>query len=227
MSDVLTIEQTSTESNASSVPEVAKGFGEVVETSLTTYMAQCFELDRPPPFGGLVRVNDREKRCVIYGVVYHIATGGIDPTRRAAVRTPSNANATDEQVYDANPQLSRLLKTEFGVVVLGCRRISPDGEIGRIQYIFPDYPPPLHFSVHICDDAELIEFTEQPHFLRTLINSAQAPVEELTAALLRRGTEAREETGREWLVDTGRALARLLKEDYDKLRTILEKCEGV
>jgi hypothetical protein len=215
------------DSNSLSVPEVAKGFGEVVETSLTTYMAQCFELDHPPPFGGLVRVCDREKRCWIYGAVYHIATGGLDPTRRASVRTPSTANATDEQVYDANPQLSRLLKTEFGVVVLGCRRISPDGEIGRIQYIFPDYPPPLHFSVHLCDDEELIEFTEQPQYLRALLNAAQAPVEELTAALLRRGTEARNGDGREWLVDTGRALARLLKEDYERLRTILEKCDRV
>jgi hypothetical protein len=57
------------------------------------------------------------------------------------------------------------------------------------------------------------------------LEAKEAPVEELTAAVLRHGTSARGTDGREWLVENGRYLARLLKEDYDRLRLILEKCE--
>ncbi len=202
------------------------GVGEVVETSLTAYFAQTYELDNPPPFGGLVRVKDKSGRCLIYGAVYHIATGGLDPGRRAIVRTPDNeARPVDEGVYAANPQLNRLLRTEFGVVVLGCRKFDSAGAPSPISYIFPDYPPPLHYSVSLCAEEELVEFTESPHYLRTLLQSEKVPIEELTAALLRRGCEARGSTGRLWLVDTARQLARLLRDDYDRLRTILEKCE--
>jgi hypothetical protein len=198
-----------------------KNLGEVVETSLTAYTAQAYELDNSPPFGGLVRVKDRNNTSQIYGAVYHIATGGIDPARRATTRAMGEAGQTDEQIYDQNPQLNRLLRTEFGVLVLGCRR----AQSSQIRYIFPDYPPPLHYSVTLCSEGELIEFTESPLFLRALLQASQCPVEELTAALLRRGTDARGSEGRDWLVDMGRHLARLLKEDYDRLRTILEKCE--
>jgi hypothetical protein len=110
--------------------------------------------------------------------------------------------------------------------VLGCRKLHENNQLRPISYIFPDYPPPLHYSVSLCQQEELIEFTDSPQYLRTLLQAANAPVEELTAALLRRGAEARGRDGREWLVNTGKNLARLLKEDYDRLRTILEKCEG-
>ncbi|MEI6046686.1 MAG: hypothetical protein WCS37_20220 [Chloroflexota bacterium] len=199
--------------------------GEVVETSLTSYFAQTYKLDDPPPFGGLVRVRDRSGRREIFGTVYHIATGGLDPGRRAMVRGSGNVLVSDEQVYSDNPQLSRLLRTEFGVIVLGCRKIDGDGVFGRMAYIFPDYPPPLHYGVVLCDTATLVEFTTEPRYLRALLEAKEAPVEELTAAVLRRGAEARGAEGREWLVENGRYLARLLKEDYDRLRLILEKCE--
>ena len=199
--------------------------GEVVETSLTGYLAQCYKLDEPPPFGGMVKVRDRGGRCEIFGAVHHIATGGIDPGRRAMARGKNEPPASDEQVYSENPQLSRLLRTEFGVTVLGCRRLDSSGQPGRISYVFPDYPPPLHYGVALCATRTLVEFTREPRYLRALLDAKDAPVEELTAAVLRRGAEARGVHGREWLVESGRYLARLLKEDYDRLRLILEKCE--
>ena len=202
---------------------IASGIGEVVETSLTGYTAQAYELDNPPPFGGLVQVKDKGGNNLIYGAVYHIATGGIDPGRRAYARSvEGEPRQIDEQVYSANPQLTRLLRTEFAVVVLGCRKL----ESGKITYTYPDYPPPLHYSVALCNDDELIDFTATPLYLRTLLQASQAPVEELTAALLRHGSAVRGSSGRQWLVDTGRQLARLLKEDFDRMRTILEKCEN-
>jgi hypothetical protein len=213
------------ESNKPEAEETELVVGEVVETSLTQYIAQTYVLDESPPFGGLVKVRDRGGRCEIFGVVHHIATGGIDPGRRAVARGKSEQPARDEQVYSENPQLNRLLRTEFGVTVLGCRKINSAGEIGKMAYIFPDYPPPLHYGVSLCATSTLIEFTEESRYLRTLLEAKDAPVEELIAAVLRKGAEARGAWGRDWLVESGRYLARLLKEDYDRLRLILEKCE--
>src|SRR4051812_46121187 len=139
--------------------------GEVVETSLTGFVAYTYKLDDPPPFGGLVRVKDRSGNSEIFGAVYHIATGGIDPGRRAATRGSGQPTAaTDEQIYIDNPQLSRLLKTEFGVLVLGCRKVT-----SGFSYVFPDYPPPLHYSVSLCADQTLVEFTEDKSYLRTIL----------------------------------------------------------
>ncbi len=206
--------------------EIEQAVGEVIETSLTNYTAQTYKLDDSPPFGGLVRVCDRGRRSEIFGVVHHIATGGIDPGRRATARGNGEFPLNDEQIYSENPQLSRLLRTEFGVTVLGCRKLDSDGQPGRTTYVFPDYPPPLHYSVVLCSPQALIEFTNEPRYLRTLLEARDAPTEELTAAVLRRGAEARGMQGRDWLVESGRYLARLLKEDYDRLRLILEKCES-
>lgn len=201
----------------------AGNLGEVIETSLTHYAAQSFEVDQSPPFGGLVRVRDRSGRCEIFGAVAQIATGGLDPGRRAVARSGGRPGLADEQVYQDNPQLSRLLVTTFEVATLGWRRVN-DNEPERFSYVFPDYPPPLHYSVAICSDSEIIAFTAKPLYLRTLLAAPVGPGEELVAAVLRRGAEARGAQGHGWLVETGRALARLLKEDYERLRTILEKC---
>ncbi|HEX2909644.1 MAG TPA: hypothetical protein VH186_02475 [Chloroflexia bacterium] len=201
--------------------------GEVVETSLTGYVAQTYRLDEPPPFGGLVRVKDRAGNYEIYGAVYHIATGGLDTGRRAAPRGNGQPPASDEQVYTDNPQLARLLKTEFGVLVLGTSKTGPATDISsqKFAYVFPDYPPPLHYSVTLCSDQTLINFTREKAYLRTLIEAAQVPSEELVAAILRRAARARAEMGRPFLVDSLRYLARLLKQDYDRFKVIVEKCE--
>lgn len=210
-------------SGASTQPETP--VGEVVETSLTGYTAHTYKLDEPPPFGGLVRVRDRAGATEIYGAVYHIATGGLDPGRRAATRGTGQPAGNDEQIYIDNPQLSRLLKTEFGVLVLGCSRAG--GNYNGFSYVFPDYPPPLHYSVTLCSDQTLVEFTEDKSYLRAILEAPQVPAEELIAALLRRATRAREDAGRMFLVDSLRYLARNLKQDYDRFKIIVEKCEGV
>ncbi len=201
--------------------------GEVVETSLTGYTAQTYVLDEPPPFGGLVRVKDRAGSCEIYGAVYHIATGGLDSGRRATTRGPGQPPAHDEQVYTDNPQLARLLKTEFCVLVLGCCKPSaqPAGLTQRFSYIFPDYPPPLHYSVTLCSDKTLAAFTDEKSYMRTILEAAQVPSEELIAAMLRRSVKARSDAGRPFLVESLRWLARYLKQDYDRFKVIVEKCE--
>ena len=78
----------------------------------------------------------------------------------------------------------------------------------------------IHQGVHFCTTDEVIEFTESMDFLRTLLQVAGAPVEALAAATIREIYRLRK-ADRTWLVQAGRTLNLLLKDDYDRLRMIL------
>jgi hypothetical protein len=71
-----------------------------------------------------------------------------------------------------------------------------------------------------CTAAEVLGFSEELDFLRTLLQVAGAPVEALAAATIREIYQLRQ-ADRAWLVQAGRMLNLLLKDDYDRLRVIL------
>jgi hypothetical protein len=66
----------------------------------------------------------------------------------------------------------------------------------------------------------VIAFTEHLDFLRTLMDLRSAPVDGLLAAVIRNVYQLRK-LDRDWLVQAGRILNVLLKDDYDRLRIIL------
>ena len=89
--------------------------GEVIQASTAGYSAQCYELFRSPPFGSLVIT--REGDLELYGLVYNVSTAGIEPGRRAVARGKDEVNEAD--IYRSNPQLSKVLRSEFQVLVVG------------------------------------------------------------------------------------------------------------
>ena len=59
-------------------------------------------------------------------------------------------------------------------------------------------------------------------FLRILLQVKNTPVEALAAASIRQMYQLRQ-ADRQWLVNVGRQLSVLLKDDYDRLRYILSQ----
>jgi hypothetical protein len=86
----------------------------------------------------------------------------------------------------------------------------------------PAYPPPTHYSVHLCDEEELRRFTERLQFCRTGLQAADVPHEELLAAALRLAAASRPNP-HTFLVEAGRTLAMLLREDHARLLAIVER----
>ena len=84
----------------------------------------------------------------------------------------------------------------------------------------PSQPPQIHQAVYACEEEEVANFTEGLNFLRTLVQMTNAPVDELIAAVLRNVYQIRK-CDRNWLVQAGRKLSILLKDDYDRLGAIL------
>ena len=80
----------------------------------------------------------------------------------------------------------------------------------------------MHQAVYNCDSAEVVAFTEQLDFLRTLMDMRSVPVDGLIAAVIRHVYQLRK-LDRDWLVQAGRILNVLLKDDYDRLRIILSQ----
>ncbi|MGK7904024.1 MAG: HAS-barrel domain-containing protein [Hormoscilla sp.] len=200
---------------------------EVIETSTTEFLAQCLEpedLNFPvmPPFGSLVRSVDEESDNYIYAVVYYATTSPIDSVHRARALGLSLQELREQQ-----PQIFAMLKTEFKAAIVGFSP-PPPGENGSIRLNSPVYqhlpprPPQIHQAVYQCTADEVIHFSENLDFLRILIQLSGTPVDALAAAAIREIYQLRK-ADRAWLVQAGRILSLLLKDDYDRLRYILSQ----
>ena len=99
------------------MPEQPDRIGEVIEASTTDFVAQCYELYQLPPLGSLVKT--KYLPVELYGVVYHAATTSIEPGRRPIAR--GKDEVSEEAIYQASPQLSKLLRSEFTALIVGHR----------------------------------------------------------------------------------------------------------
>jgi HAS barrel domain len=207
---------------------------EVIETATTEFLAQCLEPEdlnfaAMPPFGSWVKAGDEDSGNQIYAVIYHVTTSPIDSVHRARALGLSLQALREEQ-----PQIFAMLKTEFRAAIVGyqpssyangsSRRTAANGTAanGLVYQHLPPRPPQVHQAVYYCDPEEIIHFSTQLDFLRTLLQVTAAPVDSLTAAAIREIYRLRQ-ADREWLVQAGRTLSVLLKDDYDRLRTILSQ----
>ena len=200
---------------------------EVIETATTEFLAQCLEpedLSFPvmPPFGSWIKSMDEESGNQVFAVVYYATTSPIDSVHRARALGLSLAELREQQ-----PQIFAMLKTEFRAAIVGF--VPPQAGVngsrhpsGLVYQYLPPRPPQIHQAVYRCEPAEIIHFSEQLDFLRTLLQVNGAPVEALTAAAIR-GVYQLRQADRDWLVQAGRTLSVLLKDDYDRLRYILSQ----
>ena len=192
--------------------------GEIIETTSTSFVAESFDLNRPPALGHLVAVQvpggARGADNDVYAVVTYGQTVGIDPSRRAMRR--GTDSVFDQEVYHEHPELSHILRTEFGAALVGFFD-------GRVRQHLPPLPPPLHFSVHEVSLADVCRFTSNLLYLRFLLmGTPQALVSplQIVAANVR---EVYRQRGNDlpWLERAAREVAMLLKDDHTSLLTVL------
>ena len=201
--------------------------GEVIETATTQFMAQCLEpedLNFPPmpPFGSWVKSIDEESGNKIFAVVTYATTTPIDSVHRARALGMSLAELREQQ-----PQIFAMLKTEFKAAIVGFETLNSakngnSAHFGKVYQYLPPRPPQIHQAVYQCSAEEVIHFSEELDFLRTLLQVKDIPVESLAAASIRDIYRLRK-ANRDWLVQVGRTLSTLLKDDYDRLRYILSQ----
>lgn len=182
--------------------------GEVVESSTTELIAEARELHGAPSFGAFVRVDSE---VPIVGIVFNVFTHSIEPNRR-----PMAYGKTEEELRLEQPQIFELLRTEFQALVLGYL-----SERGPVQTL-PPQPARIHAFVYLCSDEEVRAFTHTDDYLRSILNTAKIPTDELLIAVMRHALRAHDgDLG--YLVRLGKELSRLLGDDYDRLSSIIRR----
>jgi hypothetical protein len=188
--------------------------GEVIEACTTNFVAQCYELYQSPSLGRLVRTKG-DSDIDLIGVVYNVLTAGVEPGRRPIARGKDEIN--EDEIYRASPQLYKLLKSEFNVLVVGYRR----GE--KVFQYLPPKPARIHGFVHLCSAEEVKEFSLSLDFLNIMLNARlEISAEELVGASLREMSQVYGAERHAFLVSAGKELAALLSQDYGRLKSILK-----
>jgi hypothetical protein len=185
--------------------------GEIVESTSTEFTAECYELNVIPALGSLVKVA--EPKVEIFGIVCQSGTAGIEPGRHPVAR--GKDEESEEAVYQSSPQLMKLLRSEFQVLVVGYKTE------GKIYQYLPSKPAHIHAFVHVCSAEEIKHFSQSSDFLSILVNTRlEIPVEELITATLREMSKGRSDT-HAFMVAAGKSLTWILSGDYRRLKTIL------
>ncbi len=186
--------------------------GEVVKASTREFTAQCYELFQPPPLGSLVKTGQPGDET--FALVYEASTSSIDPGRTPIAL--GKDTASEEDIYQAHPQLPQLLRTDFRALVVGHR------QQGKLRRYLPAMPARVHAFVYLCSDTEVKEFTASLDFIASLLESNVSNKEEAIAAFLRRASAVQDDS-QDFLVKAGKLLANLLAGDSARLNTLLKR----
>ena len=197
--------------NRANTQELNKPVGEVVRASSTEFTAHCYQLYEAPSLGTLVKCGRDDP---IYGVVGEVTTQSIDPGRHTVAM--GEDEESEEAVYRNNPQLNRLLSTEFRSTVVGYRAN------GRLYRYLAPLPPKIHSFVHRCDRDEVLEFSGSLDFLSILMTSSVGSQDDVAASFLRQASLCHQEP-ENFLVGAGKELATLLGGQLQRLNGLLRR----
>jgi hypothetical protein len=199
---------------------------EVIASSTREIVAEVYPGAEVPAFGCWVEV-ETESGAVHYAIVSHAETGAIEPGRQAAALGPDYDR---DRLRREMPQLLALVRTVVRAQVLAYW----DGRTVRggrpvVRQTLPPRPADLHDRVRLCADDAVAALGAPFDALRTLARHPDpaVPADDLLAAALGALYRAhgRGEAGATALLDAGRALARLLDDDHERLHSILRRVE--
>ena len=212
---------------SSPAPPVA----EVIASSTREILAEVYPDAEVPAFGSWVEVEtegvDGRGGAVLYGLVSHAETGSVEPGRQAVAL---GAEYDRDRLRREMPQLLELIRTTVRAQILAYW----DGKTVRagrphVRQTLPPRPAALHDRVRPCGPEAVAAIAAPFDVLRTLARSPDpaVPADDLIAAALR-GLYASHGGGADGdavLVAAGRALARLLDDDHERLQSILRRVE--
>lgn len=187
--------------------------GWVLRSSTVGFAVGCRILQPSTPnFGDLVKVPLPDGLS-IFGLIYDVQVRD-DPAVRQLILA---GEMEPEAILDQRE--NRLVPIELSVLVVGYQRPGQPPVQG-----LPPQPPISLDTLTLCDEADIRAFTQGFDYLRLVLNAAQIPSDELLIANLSRAAAVRPlETRRQFLLDAGRELARLLSFDLVRLDGILRR----
>ena len=188
--------------------------GEVIEASTTTFVTQCYNLYDSPSIGSIVRASNRRP---VYGIVSNINTQAIDPSRKPVPRG-IDVN-TEEDVYNANPQLQHLLRTEFQSTIVAYQAGS------NIRFELPPTPPQIYSFVQTYRPDEFDFLGVATYLIKALVNANIPATDEVIAACLKSLAAVRDNPT-EFLINSGKDLVYFLQGDFRRVEHIIKSASN-
>ncbi len=190
-----------------------KYFAEVIESSLTGWLAQSWSWDTFPEFGSFVAIEGKKR--TVFGIVHQVQTGSMDP-----VRYPFPYQKTEEELLKEQPQIFEFLKTTFSCIAIGYQ------EKKSMSYLIAPEPPKIHAFI-TRPDAEISKIffasTRYMHLLFT--HSAQIfNMDELMLALLKQHIELKILT-KDKINGFMQTYSLLIGNDYRRIKLFLQRAE--
>ena len=185
--------------------------GEVIESSAFNLTIQSHKLYNSPAIGSLIKCGTE---TVVYSIISNIKTQSLDTTR-TTIALAQNAFSV-EDVYQEHPQLHNLLSTSLNTIVVGYKQNK------SISHEIPSIPPKIHDLAYSCTSDETLLFSQTFGFLRILRSSNNTHIDDVIVSFLR-STSMNAPNPSQLLLTAGQELARLLKDDTQRLTQLLER----
>lgn len=190
-----------------------KYFAEVIESSLTGWLAQSWAWDTFPEFGSFVAIEGKKR--TIFGIVHQVQTGSMDP-----VRYPFPYQKTEEELLKEQPQIFEFLKTTFSCITIGYQ------EKKSISYLIAPEPPKIHaFIMHPDTELSKIFFASNKYLHLLFTHSAQIfNMDELILALFKQYKDLNILTP-EKIGTFMQTYSLLIGNDYRRIKLFLQRVE--
>lgn len=163
-----------------------------------------------PSLGALVMAQPEETEAYkIYGIIYdiHIDDDGL-------VRQLVTSENISPAVMNDN-RVNRIVPVEISVLALGY------AQNGRISHLLPPRPPLSLDVIYLCEEQEIVRFTERLGYLRHILNAKEPPIGEVIAAHLQQAAQAHRHNSAAWKEKAIQEIITLLRDDYPTLITVL------
>lgn len=190
-----------------------KYFAEVIESSLTGWLAQSWAWDTFPEFGSFVAIEGKKR--TIFGIVHQVQTGSMDP-----VRYPFPYQKTEEELLKEQPQIFEFLKTTFSCITIGYQ------EKKSISYLIAPEPPKIHaFIMHPDTELSKFFFASNKYLHLLFTHSAQIfNMDELILALFKQYKDLNILTS-EKIGIFMQTYSLLIGNDYRRIKLFLQRVE--
>lgn len=189
--------------------------GRVLRSSTTSFTVGCRQLMAAqgqliPEFGALVRA-DAANGARVYGLIHNVTIEDDAFVRQLVAAGVESAEIIEDQ------RQKRQVPVVVDVVVVG------SGRGLDVWHRLPAQPPSALDQIYLCNAAEIVRFTERHDWLRIVLGSIEAPVDQLLIAAIRQAAQARPPDQRAaYRISAGRELAKLLALDLTRLDSILQ-----
>ncbi len=194
-------------------------FAEIIESNLSNFIAQSWDLKITPAFASLVETKSNNQ--TIYGIVTNIQTGSSDP-----MHYPFTYKKTEEELKKEQPQIFEFLKTTFNVQIIGYKRSEKTFNVEEIfnviEFRTPVEPPMIHSFVKNSTQEIIKKVFQDTQFLSLLFTNQIQNIDDILLVILK-DLKEKKLVSKNYIHNFCNQYSLLTGNDYKRLKLFLNR----